>query len=194
MGHARRIASLSVPVLALSLLGTPALAGPAAAQLTCTAATLASASTGLTMAGDPADATVEIESTYAACSDTRPDNKPDHRIIGAKVEAPEPGSIKGTCGEFEAKAKLRFSWLLADGSEGQPTTLEITHAQKGEEVTSHEITADGGDLDDWDVEIAAANASEIKSQVAGACTSEEGIKRIAPQLSFSFSNNPWSRG
>ncbi|GAA2816515.1 hypothetical protein [Crossiella cryophila] len=185
MGHSR-ISRLSVPLIAVSLtlLGAPALAAPAEPDLVCTAAAIARASAGLT-AAESAEVELTMDATTAACTDTRPDVTDDERIVGAAITMPEAGSAEGTCGEVSAEFGLAFTWLLADGSAEQKSTLSASIKLKDGQP-SGKIELSDGPVDGRALAIQLTNRAEVMRHLKAACATDAGATVIAAQVSLGF--------
>ncbi|MCO1575742.1 hypothetical protein M8C13_08210 [Crossiella sp. SN42] len=190
MGHAS-FSRLSIPLItgSLLLLGTPALAHPADADITCTAAAVAGTSAGVTMA-EAAEFEITVKDTTASCTDKRKDVKAGERITGAVITVPEPGKGKGTCGELKAEIAAQLAWVRADGGETEASKVKVELAVKGTELTAKaELT--GGALDGYTVSGDLANRTELQSHLAEACKSEKGATSAVFALTFGFSHKPW---
>ncbi|MGO1051338.1 hypothetical protein [Crossiella sp. CA198] len=184
----------SIPLVittALLLLGTPALAHPADADITCTAAAVAGTSTGLTMAG-PAKFEITVAPTTAGCTDKRKDIAPGGRITGALITVPTPGTGRGNCGELDVKVSARLAWIHADGSPGAATELDAELTLRGTELSA-EAEVSGGELAGYRVSGDLANRSQLQEHLTAACATEAGAASATALLTLGFSNKPWGR-
>ncbi|WHT16615.1 hypothetical protein N8J89_26180 [Crossiella sp. CA-258035] len=189
MSHAS-FSRLSIPLLtgSLLLLGTPALAQPADADVTCAAAAVASTSAGVTLAQE-ADFRITVEDTTASCTDNRPGVEAGERITGAVITVPRAGEGEGTCGKLKAEITAHLAWVRADGGRTAPSRVEVELEIDGPEVTT-EAELDGGTLDGYTVSGDLTNRAELQSHLATACLSTRGVTSAVFALTIGFNHEP----
>ncbi|MGW0517481.1 hypothetical protein [Crossiella sp. NPDC003009] len=181
---------LSIPLLtgSLLLLGTPALAQPADADVTCAAAAVASTSAGVTLAQE-ADFKITVKDTTASCTDNRVGIKAGEQITGAVITVPKAGKGEGTCGELKAEITAHLAWVRADGGRTAPSKVEVELKIDGLEVIT-EAELDGGTLDGYTVSGDLTNRAELQEHLAAGCLSNRGVTSAVFALTFGFSDEP----